>query len=417
MTYVMEIDRAPINRELMMEEGPPKNSDSENRVDSLFQTFIEKSNSASCSLFNMRSTVNKNNFWIMPQAMLNMFATFMMDSGEKSKEARQQIRQLLEVNDDFSEKDWQDCFAEWSKRLAEGAVNAEDKEKAFYQLRVALGVAIDGADLNTVTREKLSKEIESLPWTVEDINKWASEKTNGLIKKLVESVGGDQQFAILTAAYIKGNWEYPFEKKKNSEETFKNRDGSKSRFVQMNMSADQLRMGYASGVEILELPMQGNLSMLFFKGNADKVEQFIGGEGEKSFSEWLKDYESRLYESSGLSLGVPRATLQDVKDLMTELKETDLMKAMKKADWTDMSTSAQECVLGEMKAAGHLIINEEGAEAAQVTFSPTYCESCDPYFYIRSPFAVAMVDRKHKALLGLGMLNQFPKEPEGETNS
>ena len=73
--------------------------------------------------------------------------------------------------------------------------------------------------------EKITKKydvsiIQSL--TVEEINKWSSENTNGKITKIIDYISPLTRMIILNAIYFKVNWKYQFDTLKTIKRDFKN---------------------------------------------------------------------------------------------------------------------------------------------------------------------------------------------------
>ena len=59
------------------------------------------------------------------------------------------------------------------------------------------------------------------------VNNWASDHTNGMIKKILDQVGPDACMYAMNAIYFKGVWSNEFDEKNTKTETFTAEDGTK----------------------------------------------------------------------------------------------------------------------------------------------------------------------------------------------
>ena len=76
--------------------------------------------------------------------------------------------------------------------------------------------------------EKISKKYDISiinTMTVEAINKWSSEKTNGKITKIIDYISPLTKVIILNSIYFQVNWKYKFDTLKTVKRDFKNSNG------------------------------------------------------------------------------------------------------------------------------------------------------------------------------------------------
>ena len=93
------------------------------------------------------------------------------------------------------------------------------------------------------------------------INGWASEHTEGIIPRLLESVPPDTVLTLVNAVYLKAAWLFQFNPSKSAPAPFHNRAGATT--AEFMHEIDHLRFGSGPGYKAVELPYRSsNLSLL-----------------------------------------------------------------------------------------------------------------------------------------------------------
>jgi len=111
-----------------------------------------------------------------------------------------------------------------------------------------------------------------LPSTPDPINQWVSDKTGGLIKKLIGQIDPLTVAVLVNAVYFKGIWATQFDPDQTTQGTFHGPDGkTPAKFMHMKTKAFRYgqaegpQFGAAGGVQLLELPY----------GNADRFSSVV----------------------------------------------------------------------------------------------------------------------------------------------
>lgn len=117
-----------------------------------------------------------------------------------------------------------DQFYAFTEQLKKDMGNA--KFSMANQIYIQQGHKLN-KNFQTVATTKFGSGVESLNFhdtvkSIEHINHFVAEKTNGKIKELVKSDSLDQDTVafLVNAIYFKGNWEYPFDKKMTHKGSF-----------------------------------------------------------------------------------------------------------------------------------------------------------------------------------------------------
>ena len=202
------------------------------------------------------------------------------------------------------------------------------------------------------------------------INKWVSEKTNGMIGGLATSLDSKETMRACNTLYFKGYWTHPFKdisgKDQTTIKTFTQDDGKK---VLVNMMQCQKYFKYTHNdtLQVVSLPYenrsrdtlhQRNFSMYVFlprQGKTlDDVVKYLHSHSLAELSKTMnqQDVDVRLPRfTSGVTL--------DLKSVMRSLGVRHL------DDFSGISSNYME--LSGVIQQAKIIVNEQGTEAAALT--------------------------------------------------
>ena len=202
------------------------------------------------------------------------------------------------------------------------------------------------------------------------INKWVSEKTNGMIGGLATSLDSKETMRACNTLYFKGYWTHPFKdisgKDQTTIKTFTQDDGKK---VLVNMMQRQKYFKYTHNdtLQVVSLPYenrsrdtlhQRNFSMYVFlprQGKTlDDVVKYLHSHSLAELSKTMnqQDVDVRLPRfTSGVTL--------DLKSVMRSLGVRHL------DDFSGISSNYME--LSGVIQQAKIIVNEQGTEAAALT--------------------------------------------------
>lgn len=100
-----------------------------------------------------------------------------------------------------------------------------------------------------------SAEMTDMARAVDQINEWVKTNTNGKISGIISKDNLPFEAFIANAVYFKSDWEYPFDVKNTSRDTFTNRDGTKTEIDFMHQTED-FSYFEGNGVQMVRLPYQ-----------------------------------------------------------------------------------------------------------------------------------------------------------------
>ncbi len=246
------------------------------------------------------------------------------------------------------------------------------------------------------------------PKSVDIINQWCSENTNGRIPKIIDQIKPDDILFLINAVYFKGKWSIPFKPENSKESEFTNGSGKSEKAMMMSLF-DEFAYKQGENYQAIQLPYgSGRLAMTLVLPNADfSVNKMLEG----------LDYEKWLAYTSGMRLRdgtvmIPRIKFTGDYPLVETLRALGFgdMVDPKKADFTRIRTQ-KDVYVTEVKQKTFLEINEEGTEAAAVTEGAVGVTSApmpqEPFvFNANRPFILTIEDSQTKSILFAGVIRK-----------
>ena len=253
------------------------------------------------------------------------------------------------------------------------AVNDNCKLRKDYQQHVgkvygAEAWQLDFSDKNSETR----------------INKWVSEKTNGMIGGLATSLDSKETMRACNTLYFKGYWTHPFKgisgKDLTTIKTFTQADGKK---VLVNMMQRQKYFKYTHNdtLQVVSLPYenrsrdtlhQRNFSMYVFLPRQGKtLDDVVKYLHSHSLAELSKSMNRQDVEVS-----LPRFTSGITLDLKSVMRSLGVRHL---DDFSGISSNYME--LSGVIQQAKIIVNEQGTEAAALTEAFNVTGVPQPHYY------------------------------------
>ncbi|HSH52805.1 MAG TPA: serpin family protein [Bacteroidales bacterium] len=238
--------------------------------------------------------------------------------------------------------------------------------------------------------------------TVDLINRWVENKTNGKIDEIVEQIDPSLVMLLINAIYFNGSWKYKFEESNTVNNDFYLGSGSKVNVPFMNQEVTAKLMLH-DDFTILDLPYgRGNFSMLIFLPDEDKtIDDVMAVWNIENYNEWLENF-----EAINVDVTIPKFKFGYKKKLNDFLQAMGLSIAFDpyNADFSNI-TEAKQLYIDFVKHKSFIDVNEKGTEAAAVTsvgFGVTSIDPNYPRFIANRPFLFAIREKQTNAILFLG---------------
>lgn len=239
--------------------------------------------------------------------------------------------------------------------------------------------------------------------TVQKVNDWVKEKTNGMIKEIIESLDPSTVMLLLNAIYFKGLWKFPFEPRCTRPRTFYNRGQSdQGKEVPMMFMSKKFRYVEMETYKALELPYKSDavVMVLLLPKEMDGLKNLETQLTVELLSETIKS----LY-SCTVDVSLPKFRIEYSKTLSETFKKLGMVSAFNSsANFTGIN-SENICV-SEILSKSVLEVNEEGTEAAAVT--AVMMMKCsfvfNGEFQADHPFICIIYDKEKELILFIGRI-------------
>lgn len=242
---------------------------------------------------------------------------------------------------------------------------------------------------------------------INEINKWCSSKTDGVIPQIVTEPYNDGiSLVLLNALYFKGEWSKPFDSSKTIEGDFYNADGTKS-------SVDKM-----CDKKIVDYYENEKLKMIRLNyGNSAYRMSFILPNENFTLSEALADIDKTEWDSWSKSgqnltkcdLQLPKFKIEFFTEIDSYLKSLGVndIYDSQKADFSSLSMTPV-CVSGVCQKSV-IEIDESGTVTASATIIGN--SWADLYenseFSVDRPFAFVIDEQSTGAILFVGAVNKL----------
>ena len=235
------------------------------------------------------------------------------------------------------------------------------------------------------------KEIDfSDPQTVEVINQWIEDKTNGKIKDMLDFIPGNAVMYLINAIYFNATWKYEFEKEDTYQGDFNLADGTKHQADYMRVSGNFV---YTSNEDFtaVELPYgDSTFSMVvMLPCSENEVSDLVD---KMDVAHWDSWFDNSSF--TGVQVDLPKFKYEFKELLNDPLKNLGLGVAFTgEADFTRINP-AGDLYISRVIHQTFIDVQEEGTEAAAATIvemrelsshgsgSPIYFKADKPFLYL-----------------------------------
>ena len=260
-------------------------------------------------------------------------------------------------------------------------------------------------DFLNVMKKSFEAEVAGLdfddPAAPGKINAWASEKTNGKIKKVIDAIKPNDRLFLLNALYFKGDWKVQFDPKNTYDAPFQlANEGEK--MVKMMHVKEKFKVAQRADYAAVQLPYASgkfNLTLLI-PSEQSSVDKVING---LSATAW--DELQEAMREQQVNLGVPRFTLDYAIKLNDILKAMGMSRAFTDDAQLGKINPTADLLVSFVKQNTYLGIDEKGTEAAAVTSIGVGTTSVGPEPYICDrPFVLLISENTSKTILFMGRI-------------
>ena len=260
-------------------------------------------------------------------------------------------------------------------------------------------------------KERFDAESYLVPFntdTVNRINSWVKDHTDGMIDKIKEGFTPDEAAVLLNAIVFDAKWQEPYEENNVTEAVFCAADGSEQNCKMMHAT---------ESVFLLDTNAKGFLK--YYQGGQYAFMAMLPDEGIS-----LSDYVSGLTGEKLLSLykgrnensvvitSMPKFKFDWGGSIKDGVKALGLEKAFDPAaDFTNMAeTATGQLYIGDVIHKTHIDVDTEGTKAAAATEIDMKCGGAMVDFVsvvLDRPFVFAVIDTENGLPVFIGAVNSI----------
>ena len=263
--------------------------------------------------------------------------------------------------------------------------------------------------------------------TVDKINKWASDNTNGLIKEVLKELKPDDAAVLASALHFKGDWTHKFDKKLTEEKLFTSDSEITNVTPTMKQTFEEeggfsylkgkdfeaISMTYGEEKHSREEWKNPTMRLVLIRPTNDdtSARDFLQAQDAAKVPAWLDAYS---FQQAIGTVELPRMDIKQSHDLKKSLEDMGIKQGFVQggADFSNMvEGNGKSLFISRVSHDTVFKTDETGSEAAAVTTAVMGLES------VRMPpisvdvkmdrsFLFALQDVKTNAVLFVGVVNK-----------
>ena len=267
--------------------------------------------------------------------------------------------------------------------------------------------------LNT-TQTDYDATIQSLnfkdPNSVNTINDWVAQKTDGKIPSVIKSISPDELMFLINAIYFNGAWQYAFKTSDTYNGEFHLQNGSAQTvpFMKQQVTVNAF---IDSSFMMIELPYGGGKSYSMYIALPTDAQRSINSFASLMNGAVLANDIARM-DSANLLVEIPKWEYSySIDNMLPELSQLGMGIAFSDdADFSNLYNPNQTAVkLSRAIHKTYIKVDEQGTQAAAVTVIGviTAISAPPPPFLFRAdhPFFYTIVEKQTGAILFTGIVN------------
>ena len=311
------------------------------------------------------------------------------------------IKTLLELNG-LSEQEINQSYQSLINRLA--ALDPKVTFNIANSIWYLNSMNFEQEFINT-NKKYFNAEVAGLDFTnpssVDIINNWVNQNTNGKINKILERIPRDAVMYLINAIYFKADWKYKFDQSLTIDDSFTSVNGS-SFPCKMMVQANKFNYLSDALFQAVDLPYGDSLfSMTIILPNPDKdIDEIINQLNHDNWNLWLGNFSVKEGK-----IWLPKF------EIKYGFKLNDILIALGMgiafspgADFTRIY-SPGGIWISEVKHKTYIKVDEEGTEAAAAT-SIEFVKGINSSFQLKfnRPFIFIIRERNSNTILFIGKM-------------
>ncbi len=317
------------------------------------------------ALLFQTSAANPGNFMISPPSVYLALAMTLNGADSTTRDAMLETlaAQGLTVTDiNHAARSWITSLNRASEKTTVSITNSIWFDQNFVPFQPFLQA---NADYFNAAAQKLDFKD---PQTLDIINGWVSEATNGRIEQIINQIRPDAVMFLINAIYFLADWEIPFEKADTRSQAFLAPDGEVE--VDFMHRTGAMKFYQLEGATGIGLPYADDRFAFFAvlpAADTDARAWLSGQDPALLFDEVAAGLRQ---DPLVVDLALPKFESRYEDSLINELSQMGMGLAFQpdQADFTQMINSHEKIIyIGEVKHKSFVRVDEKGTEAAAAT--------------------------------------------------
>lgn len=363
---------------------------------------VQGGNDFSFDLFNkvVQSEPTNKNVFVSPFSVSMALA---MTSNGANADLRATMAAILGYND-LSQAKVNSAFKSLEKRVKEmdNRVKFNNANSVWYRSGKVVKSSFRESLVNYYSAEIRGEDFDN-PQTINKINNWVSNKTQGKIPSIIEQINQDHVMFLINALYFKADWKVPFDAKETQNRGFQLASRETVQVPTMKTKNAKYRYLSHRDVELVDIPYgYGQFSMTVLMPNSDlPLNSFIENLSVNALNNWLN-----ASAEVGYDLYLPKFKLAYEISLNSVLKQMGMGEAFSGSNggFSEIFDDNQHHVISEVKHKTFVEVNEQGTEAAAVTSVGIVVTSLPPSVRVNKPFVYVIREKHTDAILFIGKM-------------
>lgn len=249
----------------------------------------------------------------------------------------------------------------------------------------------------------------SAPGTLEDINQWVSDQTDGEIDSILDALDPALVMLLVNAIYFDGSWTHQFDPADTQDASFTTEDGSTVTVEMMSIANTEFPLGGGIDYAAAELPYGGEAFSMLVAVPNDDPRDFAASLDEAKWNEIV----GSLSPIEVDALSIPKFELSYDAYLNDALRAMGMDIAFQPgADFTGLSPIGNQLCIDFVRQKTFIEVDERGTRAAAVTgvgIGPTSFLG----LIVDRPFVFAIRERLSGTIVFTGFVSDPTAEDPG----
>lgn len=260
-------------------------------------------------------------------------------------------------------------------------------------------------------RAAFNAQVNASPFdatTLTAVNSWVSEKTNGKIPRILESIQDAHVMFLINAIYFKGSWREQFDPKNTQSMAFNAKAGVQMTPTMVRQAkTGKVRIGWTPEATVGELSYgNGAFVMTIVMPNPPAtIDQLAAGLDANRWGALLGSMQEGEF-----AVQLPKFRLSYERMLNDDLKALGMVVPFDEASADFSRMTPTQVFISFVKHKTFVDVNEEGTEAAAVTVTGISATSAPPCLCVDRPFIFVIRERFSGTILFMGKMVSIPQQ-------